>query len=274
MPELPEVETIIRGLEKSIIGRKIINVRVREEKLIAFPEPGDFIVDLRGRKISNISRRGKYILINLTANKTLVIHLRMTGQLMVKRRSEFYRKHTHVIFELDDGTDLRFNNTRKFGRLYLVETGKWERVGGLSKLGPEPLSDELSLNKFKSLFKNRRGKIKSLLLNQRFIAGLGNIYSDEALFMAGIKPGRHVSTLSESEIERLYYAIRNILKLGIEYGGTTLRDYLTASGEKGGFQNKLKVFQRSGEYCPICHSKIVKEKVGGRTSHFCPKCQS
>ena len=275
MPELPEVQTVIKGLRPLIVDKKITDLEVREENLIGYPDIS--IAELKqkliGAKIESISRRGKYILIKLDIDKILVIHLRMTGKLLVKEVEEYRDKHTHVIFSLDDGQEIRFNNVRKFGRIYLIDPDYPEQAGGLATLGPEPLSEQLSLKDFKKLFDNRRGIIKSLLLNQKFIAGIGNIYADEILYLSGIKPERKADTLTEEEKEKIYYNMRDILEKGIIYGGTSFSDYVNAFGEKGSFQAELKVHQREGEDCHICDSEIKKKKIGGRASYYCPKCQ-
>lgn len=273
MPELPEVETIVKGLRKLITDHVVQNIIVREPKLIAFPAVDDFKDELVGSCIDGINRRGKYILIRFKGDKTLVVHLRMTGRLLVKPRNIEYDKHTHIIFELNNGIDLRFHNMRKFGRMYLVDTGAYQEAGGLAKLGPEPLSIDFTLKKFKEILKSRTTNIKSLLLNQTFIAGLGNIYTDEALFMAGIAPDRRVNTLTDIEKEKLYRAIRKVLKSGIKYGGTSFSDYLNAFGKKGDFQKELQVYQQDGKKCPACGQIIEKKRVAGRGTHYCPDCQ-
>lgn len=273
MPELPEVETIVRGLRDLILGKEIIDLKIREERVIGFPGAKDFIKGVKGKKILNVKRRGKYIIIILEEKKEVVVHLRMTGQLLIKPRYLPFDKHTHVIFELNDNMDLRFNNVRKFGRLYFVDDGEWERVGGLAKLGPEPLSDDFTLDKFTKSIRKRKGNIKSLLLNQSFIAGMGNIYTDEALFLSRISPLRRADTLNEREIKELYQAIRKVLNMGIESGGTTFSDYLNANGEKGSFQDYLKVYNRKGENCLICNTPIIKAQIAGRSTHYCPNCQ-
>lgn len=274
LPELPEVETVVQGLKDLTEGRKIMTVKVREEKIIGYPEKvNEFIHDVINKKIVNLGRRGKYILINLDQYKTMVVHLRMTGKLLVKASELPFEKHTHVIFELDNDQDLRFNNVRKFGRIYLVDSGNWEKAGGLNELGPEPLADDFTLECFEKQFENRRASIKSLLLDQSFIAGLGNIYTDEVLFMAGINPGRKANTLSREEIKKIYKSIRKLLKLGIKYGGTTFSDYVNVLGKKGSFQRKLLVYQQQGKKCPECGAAIVKEKIAGRSTHYCPQCQ-
>lgn len=185
----------------------------------------------------------------------------MTGKLLVKEVKDFRDKHTHVIFSLDDGQEIRFNNIRKFGRVYLIDRDQPEQAGGLATLGPEPLSDNLSLEDFKELFKNRRALMKSLLLNQKFIAGIGNIYADEILFRAAILPDRTADQLSESEKEAIYYNMREILQKGIIYGGTSFSDYVNAFGEKGSFQEELRVHQREEKNVINVELKLKKLKL-------------
>lgn len=273
MPELPEVETIVTGLRELVVGHIINKVIIREEKIIAFPEVKEFEKELYEKDIISVDRRGKYILLRIEGNKTLVVHLRMTGRLLVKPQKLEYDKHTHVIFKLNNDFDLRFHNVRKFGRMYLVDSGDYGPAGGLATLGPEPLSDAFTLEEFKKQLKNRRTNIKSLLLNQKFLAGLGNIYTDEALFRAKISPYRTADTLTENEKMDLYTAIRSVLKSGVDSGGTSFSDYLNIKGEKGNFQNKLKVYQREGKKCSICGHEIKKDKVAGRGTHYCSTCQ-
>lgn len=275
MPELPEVETVVSGLRPVLKGRKIIDIEVREKNLIGYPEAdvGKFKDELLNSKITGMDRRGKYIIINLDIKKEMIIHLRMTGKLLVKEVKSYRDKHTHVIFVLDDGQEIRFNNVRKFGRIYLIDPEHPEQAGGYAELGPEPLDDNLSLEDFNKLFNNRRGIIKSLLMNQKFIAGIGNIYADEILFLSGVKPDRKADTLTEKEKEKIYHNMREILAKGIRYGGTTFSDYVNAFGEKGSFQVELKVYQREGEMCYECGTNIEKTKIGGRSTYFCPKCQ-
>ncbi|MGM0498579.1 MAG: DNA-formamidopyrimidine glycosylase [Bacillota bacterium] len=275
MPELPEVETVIKGLRPLVTDRVVTGVEIREKNMIAYPKNDieAFKNSLIGSKIEAINRRGKYIIIELDTAKNMVIHLRMTGKLLVKEVKEFRDKHTHVIFSLNDGQEIRFNNIRKFGRVYLIDKNHPEQAGGLADLGPEPLSDNLTVGDFKKLFNNRRALMKSLLLNQHFIAGIGNIYADEILFRAGVKPDRTADTLTEEEKEAIYYQMREILKKGIIYGGTSFSDYVNAFGEKGSFQEELRVHQRQGEKCYTCGKEIEKIKVSGRSTYFCPQCQ-
>jgi formamidopyrimidine-DNA glycosylase len=269
MPELPEVETIVRGLREPLVGRQFTGVRVGWEKLIARPSAGEFRRGLVGQRILGVKRRGKYLIFVLSGGGSLIVHLRMTGRLSVKNCDDTLDKHDHLIFELDDGRELRFNNVRKLGRVYLVDDED-EIVG---KLGPEPLDDNFTSADFAALLSARRGMIKPLLLNQRFVAGVGNIYADEALFAARIHPERKADTLTAEEIEALYHAIRLVLQQGIENSGTTLSAYRDAEGREGGNQEHLRVFRRTGHPCPHCGTPIERTVVGGRGTYFCPKCQ-
>ena len=269
MPELPEVETIVRGLRGPLVGRTIVGVRIGWENLVARPTVEEFKRRLVGHKILAVRRRGKYLLFPLSGGGCLIVHLRMTGRLLLKNAGDDPDKYDHLIFELDDGRELRFNDMRKLGRVYLVEDAE-EIVGGL---GPEPLDGDFSPADFAALLSRRRGRIKALLLNQRFIAGIGNIYADEALFAARIHPERRADTLAAEEIERLYRAIRRVLRQGIENRGTTLATYRDAEGREGRNQEYLRVFRRRGQPCPRCGTPIERIVVGGRGTYFCPRCQ-
>jgi formamidopyrimidine-DNA glycosylase len=277
MPELPEVETIVRGLRGPLIGRQFTGVRVGCEDLVARPRPepaegplvGEFKRRVVGQEILAVRRRGKYLIFALSGGESLIIHLRMTGRLLIKNPNDELDKHDHLIFELDDGRELRFNNVRKLGRVYLVDDED-EIVG---KLGPEPLADDFTPADFAALFSGRRGMIKPLLLNQRFIAGIGNIYADEALFAAHVHPERRADTLTTEDIECLYNAIRQVLHQGIENRGTTLSAYRDAEGREGRNQEHLQVSRNADQPCPRCGTPIERRVVGGRGTYFCPKCQ-
>jgi len=275
MPELPEVETVVKGLRPIVEDKKITDVEIRVEDLIGYPEDNidKFKEELIGSSICAVDRRGKYIIFELDIDKNMIIHLRMTGKLLVSEVEKYRDKHTHVIFSLDDGQEIRFNNVRKFGRIYLIDPDHPEQAGGFAELGPEPLSEDLSLEKFKQLFENRRGIIKSLLMNQKFIAGIGNIYADEILFLSGIRPDRTADTLTDMEKEKIYFNMRDILTKGILYGGTTFSDYVNAFGQEGSFQVELRVYQKEGEECFKCGAPIERTKIGGRSTYYCPKCQ-
>lgn len=270
MPELPEVETIANGLRGPLIGHAFTDVHVGWENIIASPAVPEFQRRIRGQQILGIRRRGKYLIFDLSGGDRLIIHLKMTGQLTVRSGDAPADPHGHTVFDLDDGRQLRFLDTRKFGRVYLVADEN-EVVGSL---GPEPLSDDFTLAGFAALVRKRKGALKPLLLNQQFIAGIGNIYADEALFVAGIHPQRQADTLTDPEIERLYQAIRQVLCQALADQGTTFDGaYRQVDGGEGGHQENLMVFRRKGQPCPRCGRAIERIVVGGRGTHFCPCCQ-
>jgi formamidopyrimidine-DNA glycosylase len=272
VPELPEVETIARQLRNAfhLPGRSFADVLIGWERTVATPRPEFFRQRLTGQRIEEIGRRGKFLTFALSEGDHLLIHLRMTGQLLVERASGVLGPHDRLLFLLDDGRQLRFQDTRKFGRAYLV--GDPQEV--LGRLGPEPLAEDFSAADFARLFGRRRASIKPLLINQNLIAGIGNIYADEALFVAGIHPQRRADSLSAGELGRLYAAIRQVLTAAIEQGGSSVDDYRRADGSRGEHQEELLVYGRAGEPCPRCGTPISRATVGGRSSHFCPRCQA
>jgi formamidopyrimidine-DNA glycosylase len=270
MPELPEVETIVNGLRGPLIGRTFTGVRIGWENIVARPTVPEFQRRIRGQQILGIRRRGKYLIFDLSGGDSLIIHLKMTGQLAVRPGDAPADTYGHTVFDLDDGHQLRFLDMRKFGRVYLVADEN-EVVGSL---GPEPLADDFTLAEFSALIGRRKGALKPLLLNQQFIAGIGNIYADEALFVAGIHPHHKADTLRGDEIERLYQAIRWVLRQALADEGTTFDGaYRKVDGQEGGHQENLRIFRRKGQPCPRCGSAIERIVVGGRGTHFCPRCQ-
>lgn len=270
MPELPEVETVARGLRQPLLGRTITCVTAHWPRTVAYPDLDEFSERLAGRQVVSVGRRGKYVIVGLDQG-TLLIHLKMSGRLRVVPSGEPLDKHTHTYFGLDDGQQLRFQDVRKFGRVYLVDDPEQVTAG----LGPEPLADDFSLDDFRRLLARRSGRLKSLLLNQSFLAGLGNIYADESLFVAKLHPLRKADTLTPDEQARLYRAIRTVLTQAVEGRGTTLDDqgYVDARGQAGAYQDQIAVYGRKGQPCPSCHTSIVRIVVGGRSTHFCPRCQ-
>ncbi len=274
MPELPEVETVARSLRQPLEGRTIVGVLVNWPRTLALPrgqDAGDeFRRRLVGRRIAAIGRRGKYVVIALDEGH-LLIHLKMSGRLQVVSRQQPADKHVQAVFDLDDGQQLRFRDVRKFGRIYLVD--RPDSVTAV--LGPEPLDAGLELADFRRLLARRSGRLKSLLLNQTFLAGLGNIYADESLFRARLHPLRRADSLTGEEQERLYDAVRAVLEEAIADQGTTLSDggYVDAEGQSGRHQERLAVYRRGGETCLQCGTPIERIIVGGRSSHFCPTCQ-
>lgn len=277
MPELPEVETIARHLRVQLVGQRLEGVEVRWPRCIATPAVAEFERELTGREVSDVGRRGKFVVVSLSGGRFLLVHLRMTGRLIVEGEEVHGANsgmgpdpHVHATFRFASGRVLHFRDPRKFGRLYLVEDPA-QVLGGL---GPEPLADDFTPQDLYDLLRNRRGRLKPLLADQRLLAGLGNIYIDEALWEAGLSPFCRAHTLRVGEVARLHAAIRKVLSRAIENLGTTLRDYRTPLGELGGYQEVLVVYGRQGEPCPRCGTLIRREVLGGRGTWYCPSCQN
>ena len=269
MPELPEVETVVRVLRPLLIGRTFTEARNYWPRHIDRPSFPELQQRLHGRSITSLSRRGKYILIHLDDNQTLIVHLRMSGHLAVVDNKTPSDKHTHTIFGLDNGLELRFRDTRKFGRVYLV----LDTADVVGTLGPEPLTPGFTAKVFANRLAGRKRMIKPLLLDQTFVAGIGNIYADEALFKAGIFPTRRSDTLTPAEIERLHAAVQSVLTTGIMREGASINSYVKPDGEKGDMQNAVLVFRRTGESCYVCGNEIQRTVIGQRSTHYCPFCQ-
>jgi len=270
MPELPEVETIVRGLRPDLLGRTILSAEVDWPNTVATSTLDAFCHRIAGQRVQAMSRRGKYIVLGLS-HDWLLIHLKMTGHLQIVPGDAVPGKHIRAIFGLDNGRQLWFRDTRKFGRLHL--TADPGTVTG--HLGPEPLAGDFTPKTLAQRLRGRGGRLKSLLLNQRFLAGLGNIYADETLFAAGLHPQRTADTLGADETTALYHAIRRVLRQGVENRGTTLNDrsYRDAAGEEGDNQAHLCVYGRTDEPCPRCGTSVRRILLGGRSTHFCPRCQ-
>ncbi|WP_430606257.1 formamidopyrimidine-DNA glycosylase [Enterococcus sp. AZ170] len=273
MPELPEVETVRKGLEKLVVGKTIKEVTVLWPRIIETPEVDVFAQQLIGQTIENMERRGKFLIFKLT-NYDLVSHLRMEGKYETHDPQNDRNKHTHVIFTFTDETELRYLDVRKFGRMTLVEKNQAGLYKGILALGPEPVPSQFKLSEFRRGLKKHHKAIKPLLLDQRLVTGLGNIYVDEALWEAKIHPEQPADTLKAKEIERLYHAIIDVLGRAVEAGGTTIRSYLNALGEAGTFQISLNVYGQTEKPCSRCGTPIKKIKVAQRGTHFCPKCQT
>lgn len=272
MPELPEVETIVRDLRGRLVGRRIERVEVVLPKVVAAPAPEEFVRLVAGRRITGIGRRGKYLLVNLDGGWVLVLHLRMTGQLVYTIDPEPFPKHTHLMLYLDRGL-LRFTDLRQFGRVRLVPEDELDRVPGLRELGVEPLGPKFTEADFVARLRRSRRMIKPLLLDQTFLAGLGNIYTDEALHRAGIHPERDASGLADGEARALYHAIREVLAEGINFRGTSVQHYVDGAGQPGRFQDILRVYGKQGVPCPACGTPVQRIRCGGRGTHYCPHCQ-
>lgn len=262
MPELPEVETVRRTLAEKILGRIIRHVDIRMEKIVKAPVNQHFADAILDHEIMDIGRRGKYLLMTLSDNKTLVVHLRMTGRWVLCHQEEPEIPHTHVVFTLDDGKQLRYTDIRQFGGMILAPSDRVMELPGLAMLGPEPLDEDFTLESLAQALQRKRTKLKSLLLDQRFLAGLGNIYADEALARAGLHPDRTGNSLNEDEVRRLYQNIRSVLSEGIESRGTSFRDYVDGEGRKGEFQERLWAYGREGEPCRRCGSPFCGKSEG------------
>jgi formamidopyrimidine-DNA glycosylase len=274
MPELPEVENIVRDLKPQLVGRRIVAVQVFWPRTVHCLTPDAFAQALAGRQITTADRRGKYLLFPLDNGQTLMLHLRMTGQLRMMPADAPRDSHTHVVFELHTGERLHYRDMRKFGRFYLVD----DPQAILSNLGPEPLSEDFTPIDLCNAIQGRRASIKSLLLDQKVVAGLGNIYADEALFLAAIDPRRPGSSLTLADCSRLHASIRLTLAQAVREGGSTLggsalSNYRRPVGVQGEYQERHRVFRRTGEPCPVCGTPIERIKLAQRSTHFCPTCQ-
>lgn len=271
MPELPEVETIVRSLRPMLTGKTISAVEIGYTPIIGCPDAETFAAELVGRTIDTVQRRGKYIVMEVTGDELLITHLRMSGRLIYTAKETPVEKHTHVIITFADDHQLRFVEVRKFGRMFLIPKGDPAKAGGFAALGPEPL--ETTAEVFRRAVSGKRSKIKPLILNQEVLAGIGNIYADEALFHSRLHPEREADTLRDEELDALFAAIQYVLRKGIENRGTSKRDYVDGLGQLGGNQNHLQVYGREGEKCYLCGTAILRIQVGGRSSHLCPHCQ-
>jgi formamidopyrimidine-DNA glycosylase len=295
MPELPEVETVARQLQGWVAGAQITDAEVRWARTIRHPEPDQFAVEIRGAKISRVGRRAKSVLINFTDGRVMTVALRMTGALIVTPPGTPDDPYARVVFDLADGRQLRYRDVRKFGRIGLWEGGglvrrtatkrAWKRkraaeakapyrVGDVfGRHGPEPLATTFTAARLAERLRGRSARLKTLLLNQSFIAGVGNIYADEALWRARLHPLRTADSLTPNEVARLHRAIRSVLRQGISNRGTSFGDYVGADDQPGDNAEKLSVYQRTGEPCLRCGRPIERIVVGQRSTHFCPRCQ-
>ena len=266
MPELPEVETIKKDLERVVVGKKIKDVEVVRSKTIKEPSVENFIKKVRGKEIKEIFRRGKVLIIKLPA-QYLVIHLRMTGQVIYGDK----RRESKVAFHLSNGKYLNFLDQRMMGEIRLMSD--WQKLPLIQKMGPEPLERAFTLEKFREMLKKRKEKIKPLLMNQSFIAGIGNLYAAEILFRAKVSPLRSADSLRPTEVREIYSAIKKVLQEGIKCRGSSVDTYRDAHGERGTFAQRLRVYGRAGKPCFKCGAPVKKIVLGGRGTYFCPKCQ-
>ena len=272
MPELPEVETIVRGLQKTLVGKKIKDVNVIFPGIVK-QNSKNFKKNVDKTEIIRVRRRGKYILIDLSNGKTILAHLGMTGSFLFLKSSTPLNKHDHLAVKFyQSQRELRYNDPRKFGKIKTFSISREENISDLKKLGPESLN--ISSSDFANLFKKRKGRIKSALLNQQIIAGLGNIYADESLFEAQIHPLQKADKFTPQRLKKLHQAIQKILKKAIRAGGSSIENYHNVDGEIGSFQLQHKVYGREGLPCKRCKTKIKRIKISQRSSYFCPRCQA
>jgi formamidopyrimidine-DNA glycosylase len=276
MPELPEVETVRRGLALRMEGRRLARVEQRRPDL-RFPMPRRFRERLEGRRVRQVGRRAKYLLVHLDGGETLLVHLGMAGRMVLADPSAIppADPHDHVVFTLDDGTEIRFNDARRFGCMDLIEEDRLGEHKLLKDLGPEPLGNEFSGPALESRLVGKRTPLKSALLDQRVVAGLGNIYVSESLFWAGLSPRRLAGTVKGPRAEKLAAAIRDVLERAIAAGGSSIRDYVQTSGELGYFQHEWAVYGRTGEKCPGCECTLGIRQIvqSGRSTYYCAKRQ-
>jgi formamidopyrimidine-DNA glycosylase len=273
MPEMPEVETIRCTLYEKVTGRTITNVEILLPRLIKWPAPYEFQAVVSKKTIVNLGRRGKYLLFYLDDALLMIVHLRMTGRLQYVTKDMIRDKYARIIFCLDNGDAIIYADTRTLGTLYALPEEELWRISGLAQMGPEPLTPEFTLDYFSDKISRRQGKIKALLLDQKVIGGLGNIYVDECLAKAKILPERTAASLNEAETACLYHAVNHVIAAGIEHGGTTFRDYRDGEGKSGSHQNYLLVYGRKGQPCITCGTPIEWKEVAGRGTHYCPYCQ-
>ncbi|HYF10077.1 MAG TPA: bifunctional DNA-formamidopyrimidine glycosylase/DNA-(apurinic or apyrimidinic site) lyase [Candidatus Paceibacterota bacterium] len=297
MPELPEVESLRRSLEKVILGQTVRKIEVLAPKLVSgkgnvrTPSPAKtkaFVSGLEKEKIISIDRRAKNLIFRFSHGKVMIVHLKMTGQLVYKEKgkkpvtgghpielseTELPNKHTRLIFHLGRGT-LYYNDTRMFGYLlYHKSLEEAEKLGHFSDLGVEPLDAGFTLEYFRDSLKARRGTLKKVLMDQKVVTGLGNIYADEVAYEAGVRPTRQIAKVTGAEIEKLYKAIKRTMEAAISLGGSSVADYLLADGSRGNYAREHKVYGKTGENCPKCGTKLRTLQLNGRTTVYCPQCQ-
>jgi formamidopyrimidine-DNA glycosylase len=272
VPELPEVESIRRSLEPLVLGRSVVRARIDDPRLVMPELPEEVEAELEGLRIAALDRRGKYLLLDLEGVRTLVIHLRMTGSLRHRRPGSGGDRYERATLSLDDGSELVYRDVRRFGTWRVLDQEELEPYLS-ARVGPEPLGPRFTSALLRERLEGRRAPIKAALLDQRTVAGLGNIYVDEALWHARVHPLRPARSLRRPTLGRLHDGIRTALELGLARQGASLRDYALPDGERGSMQNEFQVYGRDGEACRRCGRTIVKMRVGGRGTWCCPRCQ-
>lgn len=273
MPELPEVETLRQAIEPCIVGRKIVDTAVLKQKIIARPQAETFCSALAGCTITAMGRRGKFLTLQMDSGDTVILHLRMTGNLLAAPADWPQEKHTHVVFSLSDGTQLRYVDSRGFGRFWLQTAGEQDDFSGMAKLGPEPFDPTFTAGYLQKSQQSRRRPIKECLLDQSVVAGIGNIYADEILFAAGICPTSPASTLRPKDWRAIAALTPQILQQGISYKRRTARQHLEGTGKKYSEETFLQAYGRAGQPCTRCGTPIERTVIGGRSSCYCPHCQ-
>jgi formamidopyrimidine-DNA glycosylase len=276
MPELPEVESLRQILESEVVGRRVVSAAVKEARLRRVVAP-DLAARIGGSAILRIGRRAKYLLIELSGDNVLMVHLGMSGSLTYRLNgvaaSGFDPRHDHVSFTLDDGSLLVYNDPRRFGLMKLLSRAELESIEELADLGPEPFAPEFNADYLWNVTRGRTGAIKNLLMDQRIVAGVGNIYASEILYRAGVRPTRRAGRVTRAEIGRIATITPQVLREAIGRGGTTFRSYRDARGQPGRFVKRLRVYDREGHPCLVCATPIRAVVVGQRSSFFCPRCQ-
>jgi formamidopyrimidine-DNA glycosylase len=279
--ELPEVEVMRRDLEREVVGKRIKEADVRPHRnamriIRRHARRKEFSDRLAGKKITKVDRKGKYLLLHLEEGEVLVVHFGMSGQFVRGTKRQALPLHTHVVLEFVQGGDLRYVDPRTFGEMFVSTADELGKIRELDHIAIDPLEDTFTWQEFSAELARRASKLKPLLMDQRFVSGLGNIYSDEVLFAAGLRHDRMSDTMSSQEVRRLYRAMREVLQDAVRFRGTTLGDeaYVDLFGKPGEYQNELKVYGRKGLACRRCRTPIDSVKINGRTSYFCPQCQS
>jgi formamidopyrimidine-DNA glycosylase len=272
MPELPEVETVRAQLEPVLAGRRFERVEIRDPRLVRPYEPAEVAAELEGERVAAVERRGKYLIVRFESDRVLLIHLRMTGSLRHSGDGLDEDPHRRAVVRLDDGSDVAYRDVRRFGTWLVLEPGELAPYLA-TRVGDEPLDALFTAARLGERLAKRRAPIKAALLDQRTLAGMGNIYVDEALWRARINPLRPAESIDRKELQRLHKAIRAALEAGIDRQGSTLRDYALPDGGSGSMQDEFKVYGRGGEPCDRCGTPIAKTRIAGRGTWFCPRCQ-
>lgn len=270
MPELPEVETVKNSLKKKVINKIITDIKIYYDKIVEFPDIDTFKKQIKNQKINDVKRRGKWLLFELD-NYYLLSHLRMEGKYFFRNLNDKMDKHEHISFVLDNNEEMRYHDTRKFGRMYLLEKEKAFKMRPLNELGKEPWDEDLNVKYLKEKLKNKQIPIKTVLLDQSIIVGIGNIYVDEVLFMSRLNPLIKGKDVDELYLQKIIDNTKIVLEKAIKLGGTTIKSYTSSEGVHGRFQNELLIHTK--EKCPECNRNVTKIKIGGRGTYYCENCQ-